>query len=114
MGTVYRAVRVDEQYLKQVAIKVVGRAMESDHYLRRFRNERQIMASLDHPNIAHLLDGGTEKGSPYFVMEYIEGKRIDEYCDEKKRERPERLRLFMDVCSPPFSTPTNTWWYIAT
>jgi eukaryotic-like serine/threonine-protein kinase len=99
MGSVYRAVRVEEQYLKQVAIKVVRTGLSSDHYLRRFRNERQIMASLDHPNIAHLLDGGaTDDGTPYFVMEYIEGRRIDAYCDELKLATTARLQLFLEVC----------------
>ena len=58
MGTVYRAVRVDDHYLKQVAIKLLRHGLVTEHYLRRFKNERQIMASLDHPNIARLLDGG--------------------------------------------------------
>ncbi len=98
MGTVYRAVRLDDQYVKQVAIKLVRSGFDSDIYLRRLRNERQIMASLDHPNIARLLDGGTTKGVPYFVMEYIEGKRIDEYCDAHKLNTVGRLKLFCRVC----------------
>ena len=82
MGAVYRAVRVDDHYLKNVAIKVVRSGLTSGQHLRRFKSERQIMASLDHPNIAHLLDGGTtDDGLPYLVMEYIEGRPIDEYCD---------------------------------
>jgi serine/threonine protein kinase/tetratricopeptide (TPR) repeat protein len=99
MGTVYRAIRVDDQYFKQVAIKVVRSELGTDHHLRRFKNERQIMASLDHPNIARLLDGGTAKGAPYFVMEFIEGKRIDEYCDSRKLSTDARIKLFLDVCS---------------
>ena len=99
MGTVYRAMRVDEHYVKQVAIKLVRAGFGGDQYLRRFKNERQIMASLDHPNIARLLDGGTAKGVPYFVMEYIEGQRIDEYCDRLKLSTHERLKLFVHVCS---------------
>jgi len=100
MGAVYRAVRVDDHYLKQVAIKVVRAGLNNQLYLRRFRNERQIMASLDHPNIARLLDGGTtEDGRPYFVMEFIEGQRIDHYCDEHKLSTHDRLQLFCDVCS---------------
>jgi len=99
MGVVYRAIRVDDQYLKQVAIKVIRSGVNSSHYLRRFKNERQIMASLDHPNIARLLDGGaTKEGLPYFVMEYIEGERIDEYCDKRKLPVTERLELFRQVC----------------
>jgi len=99
MGTVYRALRVDEHYVKQVAIKLVRTGLGQGHYLRRFKNERQIMASLDHPNIARLLDGGTAKGSPYLVMEYIEGLRIDEYCDSKTLSTRDRLQLFVEVCS---------------
>src|SRR5690349_110646 len=99
MGTVYRAMRVDDHYFKQVAIKLVRAGLGSEHHVRRFKNERQIMASLDHPNIARLLDGGTAKGSPYFVMEYIEGKRIDEYCDSLKLSTDARLKLFLQVCA---------------
>src|SRR5262249_43426742 len=79
MGAVYRAVRVEEKYVKQVAIKLLRPGLGDDSYQRRFMNERQIMASLDHPNIARLLDVGTIKGLPYYVMEYIEGEHIDDY-----------------------------------
>ena len=99
MGTVYRAMRVDDHYFKQVAIKVVRTGLADDHHVRRFKNERQIMASLDHPNIARLLDGGTAKGAPYFVMEYIEGKRIDDYCDSLKLSTHARIKLFLEVCA---------------
>jgi serine/threonine protein kinase/tetratricopeptide (TPR) repeat protein len=100
MGAVYRAIRVDDQYLKQVAIKVIRSGVSSSHYLRRFKNERQIMASLDHPNIARLLDGGaTKDGLPYFVMEFIEGERIDDYCDKRKLSITGRLNLFREVCA---------------
>ena len=79
MGTVYLSTRDDDQYEKLVAIKVVKRGMDTDLVVDRFRNERQILASFDHPNIARLLDGGsTETGLPYFVMEYIEGQAIDD------------------------------------
>jgi len=99
MGEVYRAFRIDE-YEKEVAIKVVRAGQESGFSLSRFKNERQILARLDHPNIAHLLDGGTtDDGLPYFVMEFIEGKPIDEYCDSHKLPTEERLRLFLQVCS---------------
>jgi len=99
MGEVYRAFRIDE-YEKEVAIKVVRAGQESGFSLSRFKNERQILARLDHPNIAHLLDGGTtEAGLPYFVMEFIEGKPIDDYCDRHKLSTEERLRLFLQVCS---------------
>ena len=99
LGAVYRAVRVDEHYIKQVAIKLVRPGLVGEHYLRRFKNERQIMASLDHPNIARLLDAGTANGSPYFVMEYIEGQHIDVYCDNHQLTTHERLELFLQVCS---------------
>src|SRR5205823_3967580 len=100
MGEVYRAVRADDEYRKEVAIKLVRSGQDSGFVLHRFKNERQILAGLDHPNIARLLDGGTtEQGLPYFVMEFIEGQRIDEYCDAQKLATTERLKLFLPVCS---------------
>ncbi len=99
MGSVYLAAREDE-YRKQVAIKLIRRGMDTDFIIRRFLGERQILASLDHPNIARLLDGGTtEDGLPYFVMEYIEGTPIDRYSDENRLNTAARLRLFRDVCA---------------
>ncbi len=84
MGEVYRAVRIDDQYRSQVAIKLLAAGAGSGFVLSRFRNERQILASLDHPHIARLLDGGTTpEGAPYFVMELIEGEAIDRYCAER-------------------------------
>src|SRR5262249_47410858 len=83
MGTVYQAVRADEEYWKLVAVKVVHHGFDTKSLLNRFRNERQILAHFDHPNIARLLDGGTTKdGRPYFIMEFVDGARIDEYCDK--------------------------------
>ena len=100
MGEVYRAVRADEEYRKQVAIKLVRSGQDSGFVLNRFKNERQILATLDHPNIARLIDGGTtEEGLPYFVMELIQGRRIDEYCDVHKLTTGERLKLFLQMCS---------------
>jgi non-specific serine/threonine protein kinase/serine/threonine-protein kinase len=100
MGSVYRAIRVDDHYLKNVAIKVVRTGFATKPYLRRFKSERQILASLNHPNIAHLLDGGTtEEGLPYLVMEFIEGKPIDDYCDQHNLHTSQRLRLFLRVCA---------------
>jgi serine/threonine protein kinase/tetratricopeptide (TPR) repeat protein len=100
MGEVYRAFRADDQYRKQVAIKLVRAGQDSGFVIRRFKNERQILASLDHSNIAHLLDGGTtEEGVPYFVMELIEGQPIDEYGDRQKLPTSERLKLFLQVCA---------------
>src|SRR5207253_391487 len=98
MGTVYLAARADD-FEKRVAIKLIKRGMDTDEILSRFRNERQILANLDHPNIARLLDGGTTTdGLPYFVMEYIEGQTIDEYCEARKLATAERLQLFRMVC----------------
>ncbi|MFL6216900.1 MAG: protein kinase domain-containing protein [Blastocatellia bacterium] len=100
MGVVYLAERDDAQYRKQVAVKLVKRGMATSFIVRRFRNERQILAALDHPNIARLLDGGsTEDGLPYFVMEYIEGKPINEYADAQNLSTAERLKLFRKVCA---------------
>ncbi|MBI3649595.1 MAG: protein kinase [Acidobacteria bacterium] len=100
MGAVYEALRADEQFSKRVAIKIIKRGMDSDFVIQRFRQERQILATLDHPNIARLLDGGTtEDGLPYIVMEYIEGKSINVYCDDKKLPTVERLKLFQQVCA---------------
>jgi serine/threonine protein kinase len=100
MGEVYRAVRADGQYDKQVAIKLVRGGYDSSSVLERFRHERQILASLDHPNIARLHDGGTdEDGIPYLVMELIEGTPIDQYCEEHNLDIPARLQLFVHVCA---------------
>jgi serine/threonine protein kinase len=100
MGEVYRAARADGQYEKQVAIKLVRGGYDTAAVLERFRHERQILASLDHPNIARLLDGGTtDEGVPYLVMELIGGTPIDEYCNSHQLSVTERLRLFLQVCS---------------
>ncbi|HEU4389144.1 MAG TPA: serine/threonine-protein kinase [Blastocatellia bacterium] len=100
MGTVYLAARADEEFRKRVAIKLVTAGFDHESIIQRFRNERQILASLDHPNIARLLDGGTtETGAPYFVMEYIEGQTIREYCDSRRLSTDDRLKLFRTVCS---------------
>lgn len=100
MGEVYRAFRADDQYRKQVAIKVVRRGQDSKGVLERFKNERQILASLEHPNIARLHDGGTtDLGEPFFIMELIEGSPIDEHCDLRRLGISERLELFCQVCS---------------
>jgi tetratricopeptide (TPR) repeat protein len=100
MGEVYRAVRADGQFTKEVAIKFVRGGFDTAFVLERFRNERQILASLDHPNIAHLLDGDTtDDGVPYLVMELVKGAPIDEYCDRHRLAVTQRLRLFRDVCS---------------
>jgi serine/threonine protein kinase len=99
MGTVYEAIRVDNEFTKRAAIKVVKRGMDTDFVLRRFRKERQILAALNHANIASLLDGGTtDDGLPYFVMEYIEGKPLYKYCDANQLSVTERLQLFLSIC----------------
>ncbi len=100
MGTVYLAVRADDQYRKQVAIKLINRGMDTDLILRRFMMERQILANLEHPNIAHLLEGGsTADGLPYFVMEYVDGEAITSYCDAQQFNINQRLELFREVCA---------------
>ncbi len=100
MGEVYRARRADAHYEKEVAIKLVRGGYSTDFVLQRFRAERQILASLDHPNIARLLDGGaTPEGVPYLVMELVEGRPIDAYCEEHALPIAERLRLFQQVCA---------------
>ena len=100
MGTVYRAVRADDQFEKQVAIKVVRRGFDTEELLARFRYERQILADLDHPHVARLLDGGTtEDGLPYLVMEYIEGVPITEHCWNRQLPVEEQLKLFRLVCA---------------
>jgi len=99
MGTAYLAERADDAYEKQVAIKLIKRGMDTEAVLRRFRHERQILANLDHPNIARLLDGGTTgDGLPYFVMEYVDGEPIDVYCRQHDLPIEERLKLFVLVC----------------
>ncbi|HKC26161.1 MAG TPA: protein kinase, partial [Thermoanaerobaculia bacterium] len=99
MGRVYLGRRADEAFRKDVAVKVLSAGLDSEYFLKRFRDERQILASLTHPNIAMLLDGGTtEDGLPYFVMEHVEGVPIDQYCDERKLPSAERLRLLRTVC----------------
>ncbi len=100
MGAVWLATRFDHEYQKQVAIKMVKRGMDSQEILRRFRTERQVLANLDHPNIARLIDGGsTPEGLPYLVMEYVEGTPIDQYCERRRCSISERLHLFRAVCS---------------
>ncbi|HEY0554045.1 MAG TPA: serine/threonine-protein kinase [Thermoanaerobaculia bacterium] len=100
MGAVYLAERADREFEQRVAIKLVRRGMDTEEIVRRFRSERQILAHLDHLNIAKLFDGGTtEDGRPYFVMEYVEGQPIDEYCDGRELPVRARLELFRQVCA---------------
>jgi Tol biopolymer transport system component len=100
MGTVYLARRDDGEFDQRVALKLVRRGLHLDsRIVRRFREERQILAALNHPGIARLLDGGlTEDHLPYFAMELVEGVSIDRYCDARARSIDERLELFARVC----------------
>lgn len=100
MGSVYLADKADGDYEGQFALKVIRRGMDSEEVLRRFRSERRILTQLDHPQIARVFDGGTTAdGRPYFVMEYVEGRPITEYCEEENLSIPQRLELFLAVCS---------------
>ena len=99
MGTVYEGARIDGAFRKRVAIKVIRATLLTEAMEERFRRERQILAGLDHPNIAHILDGGaTEGGRPFFVMEYVSGVRIDVYCRDHRLGVDGRLDLFSRVC----------------
>ncbi|MEZ4417001.1 MAG: protein kinase [Gemmatimonadota bacterium] len=99
MGAVYLAERADGEFERQVALKVVKRGMDSEEILERFRSERQILAGLEHPNIAGLLDGGiTADGRPFFAMELAVGEPIDQYCDRLRLPLEQRIELFVTVC----------------
>ncbi|MEY2519836.1 MAG: eukaryotic-like serine/threonine-protein kinase [Verrucomicrobiota bacterium] len=99
MGAVYLAKRADGQFEKQVAIKLLKRGTDTDEILRRFHAERRILAQLDHPNIARLIDAGTtDDGLPYFVMEHVAGAPITSYVREAKLSVARRLQLFLKVC----------------
>lgn len=100
MGTVYLGLRADDQYVRTVAIKFISRGMDTPEALSRFRVERQVLAALQHPNIAMLIDGGTaDDGRPYIVMEYIKGEPLMEYCQNRELAIADRLALFASVCS---------------
>lgn len=99
MGTVYRAERADQSFRKTVAVKLIRGGLDSDELLARFENERRVLAELDHPGIARLLDAGTaEGGRPYFVMEYVRGRAIDVHAREERLGRRARIELFLAVC----------------
>lgn len=99
MGTVYRARRADNEFDKVVAVKLIQRDVTTHSILQRFHQERQVLADLEHPYITRLIDGGaTKDGMPYLVMEYVQGKRIDKYCDELHLPILERLNIFTKVC----------------
>ena len=100
MGTVYEAVRDDEEFEQRVALKLIRRGMDSEFVRARFLRERQILAALDHPHIARLFDGGTTAdGQPYFVMEFVAGEPITEYCRQQQLSLNEKLNLFRAVCA---------------
>ncbi|MFL6351466.1 MAG: protein kinase domain-containing protein [Bryobacteraceae bacterium] len=100
MGAVYLATRADSEYFKSVAIKLIPHAKVSDTAISRFRKERQILATIEHPYVARLLDGGTTgAGLPYFVMEYVEGQPLKQYCDSRSLNLRERLELFLKICA---------------
>ena len=100
MGAVYRAERVEGDFAQQAAVKLIASRLHSADTLRRFRSERQILASLQHSNIVALLDGGlTPGGHPYLAMEYVSGLPLTEYCATNKTSLHERIRLFLQVCA---------------
>jgi serine/threonine-protein kinase len=100
MGVVYLAERDDGQYRQRVAVKLLRSSPDAEELRRRFLAERQILASLSHPHIAQLLDGGISDGElPYLVIEYVDGLPITDYCDRHRLGIDERLRLFQDVCA---------------
>ncbi|TVQ33605.1 MAG: serine/threonine protein kinase [Phycisphaeraceae bacterium] len=99
MGSVYLGVRDEGGFKRLVAIKVVRRGMDTEDIIRRFELERQLLAALNHPNIARFYEGGvTEDGRPYFVMEHIEGRPLDRYCESNRLSVNERLELFRNIC----------------
>lgn len=100
MAVVYRAERADGEFNRQVAVKLLKRGLTAEEIVRDFEQERRILAGLDHPNIAHLLDAGrTADGQPYFVMEYVEGRPVTRYCDENGLSVEARLKLFLTVAA---------------
>jgi tetratricopeptide (TPR) repeat protein len=100
MGVVLLALRDGDEFRKRVAIKLIKRGMDTEEVLARFRGEQRLLGALNHPNIARVYDAGqTEDGRPYFVMEYVDGMPLDEYCDRNQLRTEERLRLFMKVCA---------------
>ena len=99
MGAVYLAERADGQYEQQVALKMVHGGLGTSVTRERFLRERQILARLEHPNVAHLVDGGiTDAGQSWFAMEYVDGEPLDAYCDRRQLQVGERLALFLSVC----------------
>ncbi len=99
MGVVYLAVRDDGAFRKNVALKLLLREHVNPEFISRFRQERQVLAALDHPNIARILDGGnTPDEIPYYVMEFVEGLPLDKYCDQQRLSLNGRIKIFQQVC----------------
>jgi serine/threonine protein kinase/tetratricopeptide (TPR) repeat protein len=108
MGAVYEAIRADGEFRRKAAIKIVKRGMDTDFILKRFRNERQILATLEHPFITRLLDGGTtDDGRPYFLMDFIEGLPLYRFSDKNRLTVNERLNLFTKICEAVEYAHTN-------
>jgi eukaryotic-like serine/threonine-protein kinase len=108
MAEVYLARRADGQHEQRAAVKVMARNLLSWDFMDRFRREREILARLEHPNIARLFDGGVSAaGEPYLVMEFVDGTHLDDYCEKKKLPLAERLRLFLQLCSAVESAHRN-------
>jgi serine/threonine protein kinase len=99
MGVVYLAVRDDGAFRKNVALKLLLHDCVNAEFISRFKQERQVLAAFDHPNIARILDGGnTQDGMPYYVMEYVEGLPLDRYCDQQRLSLSGRIKVFQQVC----------------
>ena len=115
MGAVWLARRADQQFDKLVAIKLLKRGTDTDEVLRRFRAERQILARLEHPNIARLLDGGTtDDDLPYFVMEYVEGARVTDYCFAQNLATDRAAAVSSKKSARRCNSRIRTWSCIAT
>lgn len=109
MGTVYLAARADGYFEKEVAIKLLNSGVDTEDMVRRFHSERHVLARLDHPNIARLLDAGvTDDGCQYFVMEYVEGVPVTRFLNEKNASIPARLELFLKICAAVEAAHANS------
>src|SRR5205085_1939946 len=109
MGTVYLAARADGYFEKDVAIKLLFSGIDTEEMVQRFHSERRVLARLDHPNIARLLDAGTtDDGSQYFVMEYVEGVPVTRFLQESKASVSARLELFLKICAAVEAAHANS------
>ncbi|MFO0874917.1 MAG: serine/threonine-protein kinase [Phycisphaerales bacterium] len=108
MGAVYLATRAEQDPPRPLALKIMRAGFTAEELVMRFRRERSVLAALDHPNIAKLFDAGeTDRGEPYFVMEYVDGQSLDEYCDSRRLTVRERLDLYRQVCAAVHHAHTN-------